>query len=72
MNDCLQKERTDTARRLESDECDNGLQGGGVVVRAARERRVVSWTGCAGWRAAPSTLLSLASGRESFAARPSI
>lgn len=29
MNDCLQKERTDTARRLESDECDNGLQGGG-------------------------------------------
>ena len=25
----LQKERTDTARRLESDECDNGLQEGG-------------------------------------------
>lgn len=42
-----------------------------VVVRAARERRAVSWTGGAGWRAAPSTLLSLAlaSGRESFAAR---
>lgn len=36
------------------------------MVRAARERRlrVVSWTGCAGWRAARSTLLSLGSGRE--------
>ena len=30
MNDCFwQKERTDTARRLESVECDNGLQEGG-------------------------------------------
>ena len=71
---CLQKERTDTARRLESVECDNGLQRVGGGGEAARERRASVVDRRRGLRAAPSTLLSLGSGRESLAqpARPPI
>ena len=48
-NECVEKERTDTARRLRCCECDNGLQIGWVVERPWRgygeRRRVVLWIG---------------------------